>query len=135
MGPPLSGKSTWARERAVATGARVYCTDPRSTVREPEAEVTYLPEGLGWSEQSRYVADHWLPLPGPVVIEGVATVRALRKLLADGRRAELDGAQIVRFTRATRYAALTSSQLGMAKSIDTIWSQIAADLSAITEIK
>lgn len=35
--------------------------------------------GLEWSECSLWVAQHWLELPGPWVIEGVAVPRALRK--------------------------------------------------------
>lgn len=32
-----------------------------------------------WSSASQYIADKWLTLPGPWIIEGVAVPRALRK--------------------------------------------------------
>jgi hypothetical protein len=43
------------------------------------AGVPGTPVGLDWSACSQWVADKWLTLPGPWVIEGVAVPRALRK--------------------------------------------------------
>lgn len=134
VGAPRSGKSTLARELR-GLGYRTYCTDPLSLVKDPEQQVTYLPEGLDWSEGSRFVADQWLPLKGQVVIEGVGTVRALRKLLEDGRSHVLNDATIVRLTRQFDCAVTKAGQRSMAKAIDSIWAEISAQLAPITEYR
>ncbi len=85
MGGPGCGKSTLARERAKQLGVLVLCTDTpeqaRATGRNQDAGVLYAPSSLGndWSGLSAFIAEDWLELPGPFVIEGVALVRALRK--------------------------------------------------------
>lgn len=79
VGGPRCGKSYLAnvmRER----GWRTFCGDPRSTVKEPEHGVTYLPEGLGMGpESSRWIVDNWLSMLGPWVLEGHVMARVLRK--------------------------------------------------------
>lgn len=66
-GAPRTGKTTLGKDLASKSGAPLYHTDD-------------LIE-LGWSEASEKVARHWLNLPGPWIIEGVAAVRGLRKFL------------------------------------------------------
>lgn len=73
-GAPRTGKTTMALEM----GVRHFCTDPQDHPAVP-AGVPGTPVGLGWSDASLWVAEHWLELPGPWVIEGVAVPRALRK--------------------------------------------------------
>lgn len=124
VGPPRSGKSTLARELRAA-GTPTFCGDPAELVKDLEAEVTYLPSGLGWSEASQYVAETWFRMPGPWCCEGVSMVRALRKVLDDPDRVKiLDGVQIVRFTMQYESAVTKEGQRAMAKAIDKIWNEI-----------
>lgn len=129
VGPPRAGKSTYARELR-AKGIPTYCTDPLPLVKDPEADVTYLPDEFAekgrWSDASKYVADHWLTMPGPWCIDGVATARALRKLVAAGRNSVLNGARIVRFTRQHGHAVTKAGQVSMAKGVDAVWSEVAS---------
>jgi len=138
VGAPRSGKSTFARELR-ARGIPTLCTDPKSLVKDVERDVTYLPEIYAppsmWSEGSRHVADSWMTRPGPWVIDGVGSVRALRKLLDDGRMSLVEGFRIVRFTGQYAHAVTKPGQVTMAKAIDTIWDQIADRLRPITEYK
>jgi hypothetical protein len=126
-GPCRAGKSTFARalrEQGVST----FCGDPKSLVKDPEDGVTYLPEGLDWSGGSRFICDHWFTMPGEWCIEGVATVRALRKLLADGTaRAQqvLSGVIVVKFDKQFEHAVTKPGQRTMATAIDTIWREVA----------
>ena len=81
VGGPLTGKSTLARALA-----------PRY-LPEPEHQTRCTDELMGvleWSEASAEVA-RWLNEPGPWIIEGVATARALRKWLTQhpGERFEV----------------------------------------------
>jgi hypothetical protein len=73
-GAPKVGKTTMALE--IARMRRHLCTDPQDLC---PAGVAGTPLDLGWSECSLWIAQHWLELPGPWVIEGVAVPRALRK--------------------------------------------------------
>lgn len=83
VGGPRCGKSRLARALR-AKGFPTFCGDPIDKVKEPEAGVTYLAEGMGMeSESSRYIVDHWLPMPGPWVLEGHIMARVLRKWLED----------------------------------------------------
>ena len=136
VGAPRSGKSTYARELR-AQGVPTYCGDCRSMVKDVEHGVTYLPElfAKDWSGGSRFIADTWFSMAGPYCVEGVATVRALRKLLADGRIRELDGVRIVRFTGQHAHAVTRPGQVAMKKAIDSVWSQIAGELKHLTEIQ
>lgn len=134
VGAPRSGKSTYARELR-QQGIPTFCTDPLSLVKDPEQGVTYLPEGMAWSEASRFIADYWFVAPGPWCIEGIATVRALRKVTEDGRQRILDTCRIVRFTRQWRNAVTKPGQVAMAKAIDTVWSEVEPSFRAITEYR
>lgn len=132
IGPPRSGKSTFARSLR-AEGVPTRCGDPRSLVKDPEHGVEYLPEGLDWSEGSRYVADIWLPSPGPWCCEGISMVRALRKVIEDGRRRVLDGCRIVVFEDFHPDAELKRGHVGMRSAIAGIWGQIAHELAGAVE--
>lgn len=131
VGGPKRGKSTLSRE-FLANGFRVFCTDQRSMVAEPIDGCTYLPEGLDWSASSAYVAEHWLTQPGPWVVEGVATARALRKW-ADAHESGLPCERIV-FLRAPKVTT-TKPQEAMAKGIDTVWAGISKRFGPITETR
>lgn len=134
VGPPRAGKSTYARELR-ARGIPTYCTDPLSLVKDPEKGVHYLPEGLSWNDASKYVVDEWFPMPGPWCIDGVATVRAIRKLFAYGKGSLLHGVRIVRFTKQHERAVTKNGQRAMAKGIDTVWLEIEPDVAHQTEYR
>jgi hypothetical protein len=119
IGGPRTGKSTYARMLR-AQGIKTYCTDPKSLVKEPEDDVEYLPEGLDWSEGSQYVADNWLDKEN-VCIEGVATVRALRKYI-DKHSGLPKGANVVTLDR--QHGEPTKGQVSMKKGVDKIWKEI-----------
>jgi adenylate kinase family enzyme len=61
-----AGKTTLACKTWAETGAALYHTDD-------------LIQPGNWSEVSQHVADKWLTMTGPWIIEGVAIPRALRK--------------------------------------------------------
>lgn len=64
-----SGKTTMSQHLRGSTGSdRVMHTDDLIGTGE-------------WSEVSQRIADEWLTMPGPWIIEGVAIPRALRKYL------------------------------------------------------
>lgn len=76
---------------------------------------------LGWSEASEEIAT-WFDRDGPWVIEGVDTVRALRKWLARGTGAGTPADVVIFFTLPR--ILLTPKQEGMTKGIETIWKAI-----------
>ncbi len=123
----MAGKSTLAR-RLKNRGYVVRCGDPRSTVREPESDVTYLPEGLDWSGASSYVADHWLATPGRWIAEGHIMARALRKQLDRGG-VTVD--QILVLPEPHPAAYLTAAQRPLAASVMRTWREIEPQLRAI----
>lgn len=126
VGGPRRGKSTLAQRLRSSVNAVViptFCGDPVSLVKDPEPGVTYLPEGLSWSDSSQYIADNWLMLPGPWCCEGIAMARAVRKLVNSERSAVLDGVDIVVLTDAI--AEESSGQSIMAKSVMTVWAEVA----------
>lgn len=110
VGGPGTGKSTLAHHpRHFA--AEVKCTDELVGVLE-------------WSEASAEVA-RWIDEPGPWIIEGVATARALRKWLAahPGKRLE-----VVVVLLSKPYGERTKGQEAMAKGVATVWNEIAPDV-------
>lgn len=122
IGGPLSGKST----HSSTYGLPVFCTDPKSLVRHPKENVTYLPEGLGWSEGSEYVAKNWLTKSGDWVIEGTGAIRALRKsgVMPD---------RIIYITNNHPGHNPEPGQLAMAVSISTIWEEVRTKYEPITK--
>jgi len=137
VGGPLRGKSTLAR--LLFFNRPIYCTDRRADARDvaPAAnDLNYMPDEItDWSAQSQHVADHWLTMPGPWVIEGVATARALRKWLAErpGAHVPCDRVIVLRWPHPA--ADPTPAQERMAKGVWTVWQEIAQQLAPITEYR
>jgi hypothetical protein len=103
-------------------GIPTYCTDPKSLVKHTEEGVTYLPEDLDWSECSQYVVDHWMNQPsGDICIEGIATVRALRKWLIQYGTLPSD---FIVVYKDTQYGDLLDGQKRMGTGVETIWNDI-----------
>lgn len=75
---------------------------------------------LDWSAASG-VAAGWFDVPGPWVIEGVATVRALRKWLA--AHASGQPADLVLWL-GTPLVARTPGQVTMARGCETVWAEV-----------
>ena len=126
IGGPRCGKSTFAS----LSGLPVFCADPVSLVKDPIDGVTYLPEGLTWSEGSEYVAKEWFKMQGPWIIEGVAVVRALRKWKTENSYFPCD--EIIYFTQKHPSATRNEGQSAMAKSVYTIWKEIEDHYKSIT---
>ena len=76
-----------------------------------------------WSEASAEVA-RWMAEGGPWIIEGVATVRAVRKALAAFSDAPAD----LLYWSATPREELSVGQITMGKGCDTVWAGIRAEL-------
>lgn len=102
-GAPRAGKSTYA----------------------PAARHTDDLIGQGWSEASEQAAQ-WMLEPGPWMIEGVATARALRKAL--DMTADAPCELLLWFQRP--FVELSTHQRSMAKGCDTVLSKIRRDLAA-----
>ena len=134
VGPPRAGKSTYARELR-ERGYPTFCTDPRSLVKEPEDGVTYMIEGLDWSGCSEHAANVWMRLPGPLCIEGVGTVRALRKAPDDVVESLLANGRIVVFLEQRPELELLPGQRSMAKAVLTVWNSISYYFESITEYR
>lgn len=113
VGGPRTGKTTWADSQGAALGVPVRHTDDLIGV-------------LDWSAASAEVAT-WLDADGDWIVEGVTTVRALRKWLAANPDKRLD-AKIVLFT-APRVEQ-TPAQAAMSKGVDTVWREIETELAA-----
>lgn len=110
VGGPGSGKSYLAH-LADPERRRTRCTDDLTGVLE-------------WSEVSAEVA-RWIDEPGPWIIEGVATARALRKWL----RASTSPAGLI-VLMAKPYIDRGKGQAAMAKGVATVWREIAPELLA-----
>lgn len=108
VGGPGTGKTTLA----LALGSK-YNT--------PIKHTDSLIDTMGWSEVSTEVS-RWFDLPGPWLVEGVATVRALRKWL-QGHSSGTKPADIVIFLGSPQKAR-TAQQRAMATGCDTIWQQV-----------
>lgn len=121
VGGPRCGKSTLARLLREARQLPTFCGDPRSMVKEPEDNVTYLPEGLHWSDSSQFVADHWLGRPGPFVCEGQVMARALRKYQLGESPCDL----VVVMTHQLPGVQVSAGQAHMHKAVMTVWREVA----------
>ena len=130
VGGPRCGKSTLARDLR-GKGFPTFCGDPRSLVKEPEDGVTYLPEGLSWSEGSLFVAEYWFTLPGPWVCEGQVMARALRKF----PEAVAPCDRIIVLLDPHPAARPTPGQLAMGKGVRTVWEQIEHRFLPIAEYR
>lgn len=140
VGGPRCGKSTLARTYR-AQGIPTFCGDPRSLVKEPEDGVTYLPEGLDWSDGSEFVAEVWFKMPGPWVMEGQIMARGLRKWLRfhDADRFWQSGKppadRIIVLQHARPECTLLPGQESMGKAVQTVWAQIGHRFREITEYR
>lgn len=122
IGHPMAGKSTKANK----SGLPVFCTDPKSTVREPNPNVTYMPEGLKWEEQSAYAINNWLNGKS-WVIEGVGAVRILRKWASMYPNVMPCDAVVFMSNPIPQ-----DKHVAMRDAVDTIWKEIAAHYKTIT---
>lgn len=129
VGGPLAGKSTLARQLR-AHGYTTRCGDRRSTVRQPEPDVTYLPDDTDWNDASRYVAEHWLTQPGRWVAEGHVMARALRRQLRTRGAVTVD--RVVVLLCARDY--ITHAQQPLATAVTRTWEEIAPQLRDIADV-
>lgn len=130
IGGPRRGKSTLARKLRAA-GIPTFCGDPRSKVKEPDDDVTYLPEGIPFAGEegaAQWIVRNWLTLPGPWVIEGWIMARVLRRWpVTSGAPAD----KIVVLTRAM--ATCSSGQEAMHKGVMTVWGEARKRFAPITD--
>lgn len=112
IGPPKAGKTTLAG--AIANV-------------QPDTQVLHTDDliGLGWSEASQHIANHWLSRPGPLVIEGVAAVRGLRKWCAANAAGK--PCDVVLYLTEP-WVKLSPGQASMATGHTKIWAEIEAEL-------
>ncbi len=107
-GVPKSGKTTLAKD---------YSCD----VMHTDDLIAF-----GWSEASELVASEWMRKPGPWVIEGVATVRALRKAMMGTVAKPCDAVLYL----GAPHVELSAGQQGMAKGIASVWAEVMPRLKA-----
>lgn len=110
VGGPKTGKTTLADKMGKQTGVRVLHTDSVMA--------------LGWSEASERVAG-WFDLSGPLLVEGVAVARGLRKWLAS----HPDGKPCDRVLwLSVAHEELKPGQAAMAKGVETVLREITPEL-------
>lgn len=107
VGGPRTGKTTLAGEGALHTDDLIH---------------------LGWSEASQFVCDDWLTQPGPWIVEGVATARALRKALK--ARPGVKPCDEI-WLCVHPVVELSRGQASMAKGVDKVWSEICPALTTL----
>lgn len=143
VGGSRSGKSTLARELRVI-GIPTFCCDPRSTVKEPEEDVTYLPEDLGIAGDdgpSVWIAEHWFTMPGPWCVEGWGTARTLRRWMGthahvgEGLNLRMPCDEIIVFRKQHEHAITKPGQRAQGKGVMTVWDSIAYHFTKITEYR
>ncbi len=79
---------------------------------------------LGWSQASQATSE-WFNTPGPLIVEGVTVVRALRKWLHQHPKGKpVDQAVFLN----TPHQPLSPGQQRMAKGCRTVWVQILPEL-------
>lgn len=123
VGGPRCGKSTMARQLR-AEGIPTYCGDPVSKVKEPEADVTYLPEDIRWEDQSEWIVNNWFPMPAPWCCEGIVMARAIRKGHRLGRDNLLKDVEL-KYTNFP-FVMCTPRQIALIKGVETVWNEINA---------
>jgi SPP1 gp7 family putative phage head morphogenesis protein len=112
VGAPRAGKTTTALELVEQLGLPIHHADD-------------LIE-LGWSEASDALAELIGATEGGAIFEGVAVVRALRKLLNSSAGKPVDQVLVLR----TPHVPLTPGQARMATACETILREIAPALQA-----
>lgn len=126
IGGARVGKSTLAAHFR-SQGIPTYCGDPLSKVKDPEEDVTYLPEGMTWSDSSSYIAANWFSMPSGWCCEGIAMVRALRKWveMVDYDPLTISNLRVIYLkTPAIDQREMLPGQLTMLKAVETIWQGI-----------
>lgn len=145
VGGSRSGKSTLAREFRVI-GMPTFCGDPLSTVKEPEDDVTYLPEGLefdGDNGAAAWIAANWFTMPGPWCCEGWVMARALRRWVDQqfgfdvraGMHGPMPCDEIIVFRKQREHALTRPGQRAQGKGVMTVWNEIAYHFTEITEYR
>jgi hypothetical protein len=144
VGGPRTGKSYFAKQMR-ELGHPTFCGDPRSTVKFPEPDVTYLPEGLkfdGDSGAAAWVAENWFPMRGPWLCEGHVMARALRRW-RDQQIAIWDFwdqcpdpcDRIIVLKEHHPEATVSKKQRAMHKGvIETTWEEIAEDYEKLARV-
>lgn len=117
-GGPRVGKTTLSRALAAAVDVEALHTDDLLG-QEPE---------LTWSEVHVTVAG-WMDLPGPWVIEGVATPRALRTWLRAHANDTTAPADRVFWSVAPKVTR-TKHQEAMTRGIESVWAEVEPELVA-----
>jgi hypothetical protein len=129
-GAPRTGKSTEAARLVKADGQRHgehLCTDPQ---RLCAWGLRGVPDSSSdWSDASAYVADKWLSMPGPWVIEGVAVPRALRKWRASHPGAAPPADRLV--IMSDPYEMLSPGQMQMGDQLHLVLDEMADWLAPI----
>jgi len=110
VGGPRTGKTTLAARLGEERSCPVLGTDA-------------LIGTHGWSDASEE-ASTWFDRPGSWVVEGVATVRALRKWL----RRHDDGAPVDTVVICDVPRKQEARHVPMAKGVATVWAEIAPEL-------
>lgn len=124
VGGPRCGKSTLARKLRKQYNIPTFCTDPLSLVKDLEDGVTYLPEGMEWSESSKFVLDRWMSKEGPWCIDGIASVRAIRKAITEGKKDILEGVYILPVLKQYQDAVTKKGQISLLKGVEKVWYEI-----------
>ncbi len=131
-GTPLVLPSLAAGARVVLAGSpragKTVLADLLDRAGWPVRHTDDLIETHGWSDASREIAEAWLPAPGPWVIEGVSTVRALRKWIAK-RPGEKPCECVVWLP--TPHVTLSGGQSAMRSGCVTVWKEIREVLKAL----
>lgn len=112
IGGPGTGKTTFAGELRKQTGFEVLHTD----------DLMHLP----WSEQSDYLANRLAHDDHPLILEGVAAVRAIRKALDLVTGRPCDEIHVMLY----QYRVLDKGAAALVKGIDTVWRGIEAKVLA-----
>ena len=114
-GGPKAGKTFTAAALGLRLGVPVRGTD----------ELVH--RGLDWSAVSEEAAE-WIATPGEWVVEGVATVRALRKWVQAGAPLR-EGVAVVWLPSAV--VGRTERQEAMARGAETVWREVFPELVAL----
>jgi hypothetical protein len=146
VGGPRCGKSWHAR----SLGLPVFCGDPISKVKDPEAGVMYLPEHVPIADTrpgandgaAQWIAERWFgDMEGPWVCEGWVMARALRRWMRmainDGQ-AQIDSYpcdRIIVFEHQREDQEPSSRQIAMHRGVMTTWDEICDYYDAITEYR
>ncbi len=127
VGGPSRGKSTLAHELHTTLGLPVYCGDPASKVVFQKPYTHYLPEGLDFAGDqgaAKWVADHWIPMRGPHILEGHVMARALRRWLPMLAQGKSPADRIIVLDKPA-HRATKPGQEAMHQGVMKVWREIA----------